>query len=178
MLDGRARLALLGAGLGVGLLGAGCAERQVERMATGSVDSTKLLRYDEDYQKLAQAYVKERTALAVELSRAVRQAGGTLPAPVFQEFSQREGELASRWMARTREFVKSRADRIGVAAGQVASEKGLDLVILDSEELPTVEYGAVDVTEDVLGALPGLAGGGAAPSTVEATAAPAPEEAK
>lgn len=163
---------LVAAGLLLGLLGTGCQSQEPVLLRTGSVDTTRILKFDDEYQNLAQDYFRERVILADQLNKAVEAQGGALrDQATFDKFRSLEQELYKKWLDKTREFTRSRMVKIGAAAEAVARKKGLDLVVLDSKEFPTVEYGGVDITGDILGEIPGLAGGSAEP----APATPSPE---
>lgn len=157
-----------------GLLLAGC--QKDEPMVTGTVDTTKILRFDSQYQDLAQDYFNERVKLAGELNKAVGAAPEkTLDKATYAKFAQAEADLNAKWLGRTRDFTKTRLEKIQAAAESVCREKGIDLVVLDSDEFPTVEFGGVDITSDILDQMPGFAGGA---TQGPAAASPAGESSK
>lgn len=150
---------MVAAGLLLGLLAGGC-QREAPVLTTGSVDTTRILRFDDEYQTLAQEYFKERIVLAGRLTKAVEAEGGEIRnQATYDKFKAAEAELYETWLGRTRKFTESRMVKISAAAESVARKKGLDIVVLDSQEFPTVEYGGVDITADVLAEMPGFAGG-------------------
>lgn len=156
-----------------GLMLAGC--QQDAPLVTGSVDTTRILRFDSEYQDLAQEYFNERIKLAGELNKAVEAQGGQIKdQATYDRFTKAERELSARWLKKTREFTASRMKRISAAAEVVSKQKGLGLVVLDSDEFPTIEYGAVDVTGDILDQMPGFAGG----ATQKPDDKPSPEATK
>lgn len=160
---------LVTVGLLAGLLAAGC-QGEARSLVTGKVDTTQILKYDDEYQSLAREYFAERVTVADRINQIVAQQGGEVrDQATYDRLRAMEAEINQKWLKRTRQFTKDRMVEVSAAAQVVAGKKGLDIVILDSVEFPTVEFGAVDVTGDILAEMPGLAGGGA-PS------APAPEE--
>lgn len=167
------RTRAMAAGLvAAGLMLAGC--QQDAPLVTGSVDTTKILRFDSEYQDLAQQYFNERIKLAGELQKAVGSTGGEIrDQATYDRFVKLERELGDKWLKRTRDFTKTRLEKVQAAAEAVSKEKGLDLVVLDSDEFPTVEYGAVDITGDILDQMPGFAGGAtqASPAIPQTTGA-------
>lgn len=162
---------LVATGLLLGFLAAGC-QNQPKMLTTGTVDTTMILQSDDEYQALAKDYFKERVVLADQLTRSVKQQGGEIrDQATYDKFKAAERDLLAKWTERTRKFTESRMARICKAAEAVARKKGLDVVLLDSREFQTVEYGAINVTGDILAEMPGLAGGNAQP----AAGSPAPE---
>ncbi len=154
-------------GLLAGLLSAGCQEAP-RTLVTGRVDTTQILRFDDAYQTLAREYFAERVTVADRINQIVKGQGGEVrDQATFDRLRAMEAEINQKWLKRTRQFTQDRMVAISAAAKVVADKKGLDIVILDSAEFPTVEFGAVDVTGDILAEMPGLAGGSGA-----ATAAP------
>jgi Skp family chaperone for outer membrane proteins len=141
---------------------------------TGKVDTTQILKLDNEYQTLAQQYFAERVTVADKINRIVAQHGGEIrDQATYDQLKAMEGEINQKWLQRTRQFTQGRMVTISAAAKVVADRKGLDIVILDSPEFPTVEFGAVDVTGDILAEMPGFAGGsGAATPSPEATTTP------
>lgn len=152
------RKAMAAGMVAAGLMLAGC--QQDAPLVTGSVDTTKILRFDSEYQDLAQEYFNERIQLAGELNKAVEAQGGQIKdQATYDRFTKAERALSEKWLKKTREFTATRMKKISAAAEVVSKEKGLGLVVLDSDEFPTVEYGAVDITGDILDQMPGFAGG-------------------
>ncbi len=158
-------------GLLAGFLCAGC-QTHSPLLKTGTVDTTVLLQADDEYQEFAQEYLAERVASAEKVRKIVEAQGGQVKdRATLQELQAIESELLKKWQDRTREFIGLRMDRISAAAQKVARDKGLDLVLIDAKDYATVEFGAVDVTGDILAEIPGFAGGSAEPTG----SAPSPE---
>ena len=72
----------------------------------------------------------------------------------------KEVELNNKWSQKTRDYVSKKLDSIKDVCAKVAEKKQLDLVLIDSADAPSVEYGGVDISGDILGELPGMAGAG------------------
>lgn len=159
-------LALGGVGvLGVSLLLTGC--DKVASFVTpkplkcASVNTTKVLQLDSEYQNLAQEYFNARIKLAGELRQTVEKNGGTIQdQATYDKFARAEHELNATWLEITRQYTKKKMDAVASACTKIVSSKGLDIVLLDSDEIPTVEYGAIDITADVMVELSNFAGTG------------------
>lgn len=120
-------------------------------LKTGTVDTTMLVQTDPSYQEMAAAYAKERVKLETEINKRVKQVGGpsNLSQADVNKFREKNAELNKVWAKKTDDFLKARFDRIKDATAAVCQDKGIDLVLVDSEGVPTVEYGAVKITQDV-----------------------------
>ncbi len=159
------------ASLLAGILCAGC-QTQSPVLKTGTVDTTVLLQADDEYQEFAQEYLVERVASAEKVRKIVAAQGGEVrDQATLEKLRAIEAELLKKWQDRTNEFTRSRMDRISAAAQVVAQKKGLHLVLIDAKDYATVEFGAVDVTGDILAEMPGFAGSSPEPTG----SAPSPE---
>lgn len=157
--------------LGSGLLLTGCDlqdgydlqddfwESEPEPLRCATVDTTKVLQLDPEYQNLAQEYFNARVKLAGELQETLTKNGGTIKdQATYDKFIKAEHELNSTWMGITRQFTAKKMDSVTSACSKLTEQKGFDIVLLDSSEIATVEYGAIDITADVLVELSSFAG--------------------
>ena len=157
------------AGLAVSAL-AGCNSR---KLATGTVDSELLLRQDSQYQHFAQEYYNESQALSAQL---IKETGGTIKdKATYEKYAKAESELNKKWLGKTREFTERKIAEVQASCKTVSASKNIDIVLLSTDAFPTVEYGAVDITQDILA---DLAGGGAASSQDAAEEKPSSEAGK
>lgn len=144
-------------------------------LVTGTVDTVKMLQYDEEYQSLARDYYKERVLLASQLEKVVQENGGVIKdKDTYERFAKLDKELNEKWLKKTREYTEKKLVSVKGACESVCKSKGIDIVLLDSQDYATVEYGGVDISADVFGELPGFAGGSASPDA-NASAATSPE---
>ena len=151
--------------LGVGLLLTGCDDvasfAKPKPLKCASVNTTKVLQLDSEYQNLAQEYFNARIKLAGELRQTVEKNGGKIQdQATYDKFAKAEHELNATWLEITRQFTKKKMDAVASACTKITTAKGLDIVLLDSDEIPTVEYGAIDITADVMVELSNFAGTG------------------
>ncbi|MBQ7567430.1 hypothetical protein IJT17_01340 [bacterium] len=141
------------AGLAINL--SGCEQK---KLVTASIDTTKLLQNDDEYQRLAQQYFNERIKLASELQQDVKKSGGVIKdQSLYNKYAKAEADLNAEWLKKTREFTEKKMVNVRKICDKLHATKGIDLVVLDSDQQPTVEFGAVDVTADVLAELSGFA---------------------
>ena len=145
---------LAAAGLTLNL--SGCEQKP---LVTATIDTAKLLQYDDGYQELAQQYFKARLDLTNKLQKDVAKTGGVIKdQATYDKYAKAEADLNAEWLKITRDFTEKKMVDVRRVCEKLHKEKGIDLVILDSAEQPTVEYGAVDVTADVMVELSGFAG--------------------
>lgn len=137
-------------GLALMLVATGCGGGS-GKLTTGTVDSVSLVQNDPDYQKKANDYTKARVELQTKINKAIKAKGGAsaLTQKDMTEFRQWNVDLDKKWGEETDAFLKKRFDRIVAASKAVSQDKGIDLVLVDTPGFPTVEYGAVNITQDV-----------------------------
>jgi hypothetical protein len=130
----------------------------------GTVDSAAIIHSDPRYQELAQQYLHEQW----KFDDKVRAALGDDPSKVdpaqVNRFRQEAQALNEKWVQITDRFLEERRAAMAAAAERVCKEKNIQFVLIDTPDYPTVEYGAVDITPDVVSALRAQA----APPTQEA----------
>ncbi|MDO5295475.1 MAG: hypothetical protein Q4F00_02375 [bacterium] len=138
--------------IGVSLNLSGCKQKP---LVTATIDTTKLLQNDDGYQKLAQQYYNARIDLASKLQK---ETGGVIKdQATYDKYAKAEADLNAEWLQITRDFTEKKMVDVRKVCDKLHETKGIDLVVLDSAWQPTVEYGAVDVTADVLAELSGFA---------------------
>ncbi len=138
-------------GLAVMLVATGCGGKTGGKLTTGTVDSATLVQNDPEYQKTAADYAKARVDLQTKINKEVKDRGGpsSLSQSDLKRFQQMNVDLDKKWGEKTNTFLKKRFDAIQAAAKAVCDDKGIDLVLVDTPGFPTVEYGAVNITQDV-----------------------------
>ncbi|MEW6278193.1 MAG: hypothetical protein AB1758_06195 [Candidatus Eremiobacterota bacterium] len=145
MSNWQTRLAAAGAALC--LLGgaAGCGKQKA--MTIGTVDTVALVQSDPDYQKMAVDYLKERASVQEKTQKLVRTAPQS--EATRKTIENLNKELDKKWFEKTQKFLDARFQGIQGAAEAICKEKDIDLVLVDTSNYPTVEYGAVNITQDV-----------------------------
>lgn len=144
----------------VGLL-AGCekaaapaAGPNVPHLTTGRVDTAVILQADPDYQVNAEAYVKEQLELEGKYFgkfKDARTAGDEAKKKeISAAYNDARAKLDEKWRKKTEDFLKTRHDKLRAATEQVAKDQKIDLVVVDSKEYPSVEFGATDITQEVM----------------------------
>jgi Skp family chaperone for outer membrane proteins len=104
----------------------------------GYIDTDKLMQKWEKFKTSADEYTKEREQL---MRRLARNRSG----PTFQDRLE-VMKSDEKWDKLKREL----RDEIKAAAAQVAKDKKLDIILDNGATSPIIEYGGVDVTNDVV----------------------------
>ena len=140
----------------------GCTPKEKAVIRTGTINSTVVLQEDDKYQELSRQYFAERIKASQEVQRIVKEnsnADGVVSdKSVYDKLMKIQNDVESKWQKRTTEYIDAKMKSMEKAAVEVALDKGLDIVLIDSNDVPTVEYGGHDVTANVLAAMPGFAG--------------------
>ena len=143
---------------GMVLLLSGCANAPGSTPATlvtGKVDSSAVFDADPEYAALSKQYITERVAMSKAYVTADKGKDAAATARLQTEFSERQKELDKKWLGKTNDFVKARRSKLEEAAGAICRDKGIDLVVVDGPRYRTVEWGGVDITQDLMGKLYG-----------------------
>jgi len=136
------------------LLLTGCQPAKT-KIAVGKVDTAELLKDDPDYQSLSIDYLKEQTDARKEIVKKLEAAQGNEAKmeALQKEWMEKQQSFNKKWETKTVDFLKSRHESIRDTAAKIAERKNIDMVIVDSAEYPTVEWGGVDMTKDMALAL-------------------------
>ena len=147
----RYKMAVLAVSMGCSLALSGCQPEGKGKIAIGKVDTAVLLQDDPDYQSLSVDYLREQTDMKKKFVDKMKAAGddeGKIKT-LQQEYVKASEEFNGTWQQKTQNFLKTRHDSIQATAGNIAKQKKIDIVIIDSEMYPTVEWGGVDMTKDM-----------------------------
>lgn len=120
-----------------------------QAIITATVDTLPILQQDPEYQKLAQKYTTDNLELSKQIKKRM-DAGELSEAEAAQEYLKRQKALNDKWMKNTNDFIQTRHAKMRAAVKAMAEEKKIDLVLIHSKVYRSVEYGAFDITQDVL----------------------------
>lgn len=113
------------------------------------IDTLPILQSDPQYKMMSDSYLQSRLLLRKKLGQQVRD-GKLTDAGAREEFLKQDQVLTNKWTALTDKFIQKNHNQIRTIVKQLAEEKNIDLVIIHSSQYPTVEYGAIDITQDVM----------------------------
>jgi hypothetical protein len=142
------------AGLAFALAATGCKPGQGgdAKLNVGTVDTAVLLRDDPSYQTLSIDYMKENTDLRasfMDRGKGIPNGNGQQKRALQMEYIAAQKKLDAKWMEKTQKFLESRHGEIRDTAQKIAESKDIDMVIVNSKEYPTTEFGGVDITKDL-----------------------------
>ncbi|MBI3930123.1 MAG: OmpH family outer membrane protein [Armatimonadetes bacterium] len=131
------------------LFSAGCQEER--ELVVGKVDTAIVFENDPQYSELAVQYLREQTEVKQKFLESLRTAETDAQKETAKKgYQDKQTELNGVWAKKTGEFLKTRHEKIQAAAKTIAEDKSIDVVLIDSKFYPTVEWGAVDITPDIL----------------------------
>lgn len=144
---------VLGSLLLASLLGLTACEPQKDaKLTIGKIDTALLVQDDPRYQELSLAYMKEQGEFREKMFEKMKAAKDdqTQLNDVRKEAMEGQKKLDKEWMQKTQDFLQSRHAAIKDKAKAIAERKNIDMVLIDSSEYPTIEWGGVDMTKDMM----------------------------
>ncbi len=126
----------------------GC--QQSQPVVFGLVDMQKIIKDDSEYQRLSTEYMKESNRGKQDMVLKLKDANEEQRKKLMTEYSQVEDEFNKRWLKATNEFFSTKREEISEIVGEIAQRKNIDIVLVDGKDSMTVEWGGVDITQDVM----------------------------
>lgn len=125
---------------------------QSVKLVAGKLDTATILQSDPDYMTLAQDYLREQTELRAKTGKEAQKLGGDRAAleGLQKKYMGEQKELDKKWMGKTQEFLTARHSKMKTIVEGICQDKKMDIVVIDSKQYPTVEWGGFDITQDVL----------------------------
>jgi Skp family chaperone for outer membrane proteins len=120
-----------------------------DKMIAAKLDTLPILQQHPEYQKLAEQYTKDNLELRKEIGQAVN-AGKIPEQEAAKVYLERQDQLNKKWMDTSNKFIQERHETLRKAVAELCQEKGIDMVVVDSKVFHTVQYGAIDITQDVM----------------------------
>lgn len=122
------------------------------KLVCGKVDTEVILKADPEYQNLSKEYLDEQIAMEARIQKELVQIGNDTAAQgeLRNKALAEQKKLQERWLKKTDDFLQTRHGKMREAVAQLCKEKNIDLVVIDTRLYPSVEYGAIDITQDVL----------------------------
>ena len=163
MMKNRLATIALAVGLAAAVFLPGCQPEGGGKISVGKVDTAVLLKDDPDYQSLSIDYLKEQTDIRKSFVDRMKEAKNDEKKlqKIQEDYIKTQQKFNDKWKQKTVDFIKTRHASIQDTAAEIAVRKNIDMVVIDSQEYPTVEWGGVDMTKDM--ALAISSNGGAQP---------------
>lgn len=129
----------------------GCEPAKTAKISIGKIDTAVLVQDNPEYLELSKAYIDEQTKFRkglFEKMKAVSKNKEKLK-KIQAEGLKKQKEIDAKWSKKTADFLAAQHESIRERAKGIAERKNIDIVIIDSKEYPTVEWGGVDMTPDM-----------------------------
>lgn len=127
---------------------AGC--QPSRKLRAARLDTAELLQSDPRYEEFSVQYLKQQTDIRQRLMEALQKAPSqAAKEKVAQKFTAEQKKLNDEWSEKTNTFLEARHERIRTTTQKICEAKEIDFVVIDSKYYPTVEWGAIDITQDV-----------------------------
>lgn len=129
-------------------LSGGC---QPRALTVGTVDTEQIIRENPKYMEMSVMFSDERSQLFSQIPSNVRSLSGAERKALQERIAKEAAERSSRFDKLYRETMAQLQKDIQAQAAEVAREKNLDLVVINTMRYPVVLYSAGDnITLDIL----------------------------
>lgn len=135
-------------GMALLLMSGGCEQRSLR---VGVVDTERIVRENPKFMELNVVLSDERSKLYSQIPRGVLSMTGDQKKALQEKLAKDAAERSSKFDKLYRESMKKLQEEIQVQAGEVAKDKGIDLVVVNTMNYPAVLYtSGENVTLDIL----------------------------
>ncbi|MGM9992354.1 MAG: OmpH family outer membrane protein [Candidatus Bruticola sp.] len=141
-------LILTAVGAALLLSGGGCAKRSLK---VGVVNTERIIRENPKYMELNVVLSDERNKLFSQIPSNVNSMSGAQKKALQEKLAKEAAERSSKFDKLYNESMKSLREDIKKQASEVAKDKNIDLVVVNTINYPVVLYTSGDnVTLDIL----------------------------
>lgn len=120
-------------------------------LTVGVVNTNRIIAENPKYIELNIALQQERADFYAQIPRDVRTMSATERKGLEQKLNKDAAERSSKFDKLYRDFMKNLQSEIKENTAQLARERGIDMVIIDTPNFPTVLYSSGDnITTDIL----------------------------
>lgn len=139
--------ALLVAAL-LGLVAVGCGKGEPRKMTVGVVDTERVVQDMPEFREMNLDWAADTGGFLSSIPRSQEE----LSKQKADELNARIKRSSEVWKARSSKFYQNAWSRITGASEKVAREKGLDMVVINTQHMRAVQYaaGEYNVTTDIL----------------------------
>ena len=147
----RMRLVLLAAVAGLGLAGLVGCSGSGPQMKVGIVNTARIVQENPKYLDLNVLLMQERNAVYSQIPSNVRELSDSAKRKLQEKLAKEAAERSGQFDKLVRDFMQKLQGDIQDSAGEVARDKGIDMVIIDTPYYPTVLYSSGEnITTDIL----------------------------
>lgn len=125
----------------------GCGESKPRKMTVGVVDTERVVAEMPEFREMNLTWAADTGSFLSSIPRSRDE----LDKKKYQELNDRIAASSKVWQARSSKFYQDAWSRISSAGAVVAKERGLDMIVIDTQHLPAVQYSSGEnVTTDIL----------------------------
>ncbi|MCE7871980.1 OmpH family outer membrane protein [bacterium CPR1] len=129
------------------LLVAGCGQGEPRKLTVGVVNTERVVSEMPEFRDINLSWAAETGSFLSSIPKSKEE----LDQRKLKELNDRIQHASKSWQARSSKFYEDAYRRITSASEQVARERGLDIVVIDTMHLPAVQYtSGENVTTDIL----------------------------
>ncbi len=129
------------------LLVAGCGQSEPRKLKVGVVNTERVVSEMPEFRDMNLSWAAETGSFLSSIPKSREE----YDKQKLKDLNDRIQRASKSWQARSSKFYEDAYRRITEASKQVASERGLDVVVIDTLHLPAVQYtSGENVTTDIL----------------------------
>lgn len=129
------------------LLIAGCGQSEPRRLKVGVVNTERVVSEMPEFRDMNLSWAAETGSFL----SSIPQSREEFDKRKLKDLNDRIQRASKSWQARSSKFYEDAYRRITQASEQVARERGLDVVVIDTMHLPAVQFtSGENVTTDIL----------------------------
>ncbi len=130
-------------------LGTGCTMQK--QLKVGIVDTDRIVSSNPEYMELNMVLMKEREELYSQIPRNASSLSADEQNKLREKVSKEASERSQKFDKLYRDFIKKMRNDVQEAAKQVADQKGIDMVVINSPRVQTAYYYyGENITTDIL----------------------------
>ncbi len=138
--------ALIIAGL-LGLAAVGCGKSEPPKMTVGVVDTERVVQEMPEFRDMNLTWAADTGTFLSSIPRTPEE----MSKKKADELNNRIASSSKIWQARSSKFYQDAWGRISKAGEEVAKERGLDMIVIDTVHMPSVQYtSGQNITTDIL----------------------------
>lgn len=131
----------------LGLFVVGCGPSTPPKMTVGVVDTERVVSEMPEFREMNLTWAADTGGFLSSIPTSQED----MSKQKAEEINKRIASSSKIWQARSSKFYQEAWSRISKAGEEVARQRGLDMVVIDTRHMPSVQYFSGDnITTDIL----------------------------
>lgn len=131
----------------LGLVAVGCGQSQPRKMTVGVVNTERVVQELPEFREMNLDWAADTGGFL----SSIPSTQADMNKKKAEELNQRIARSSEVWKARSSKFYQDAWGRITNASAVVAKQRGLDMVVIDTVHMPSVQYtSGENITTDIL----------------------------